>query len=72
MKLLDYLLEKFEIKNDRQLGVRLGVKQPIISRIRNGKAQVSADMILKIHETFEVPVKDIKALCENSGSQQPT
>lgn len=69
MKLLDYLLEKFEIKNDRQLAIRLGVQQPIISRIRNGKATVSADMMLKIHETFEVPIKEIKSLCAKSGDQ---
>ena len=62
MKLLDFLKEKFEIKNDRQLALALGVQAPAISKIRNGHSSITADFILKVHETFEMPIKDIKAL----------
>lgn len=62
MKLLDFLKEKFNIKNDRQLALRLGFQQPKISKIRNGKSAITPDFILRVHETFEVPVKEIKAL----------
>ena len=62
MKLLDFLKLQFDIKNDRQLAIALGVQAPAISKIRHGHSSITADFILKVHETFEIPVKDIKAL----------
>ena len=62
MKLIDFLLEKYKIKKDRQLAQMLEVKAPTLSKIRSGKSSVSAEVILKIHKTFELPVKDIEAL----------
>jgi plasmid maintenance system antidote protein VapI len=62
MKLLDFLKLQFDIKNDRQLALALGVQAPAISKIRHGHSSITADFILKVHETFEIPVKDIKAL----------
>lgn len=62
MKLLDFLKEKFDIKNDRQLALALGVQAPAISKIRHGHSSITADFILKVHEAFDIPVKEIKAL----------
>lgn len=62
MKLLDTLKEKYELKNDAEISRRLEVPPPVISKIRNGKTGVSADVILRIHETFGMPVADIRAL----------
>ena len=62
MKLLDYLQKKYDIKNDRQLALKIGFSTPTLSKIRTGKYQVSADMIIAIHETFNMSIKDIKAL----------
>ena len=62
MKLLDFLKQKFDIKNDRQLALALGIQAPAISKIRHGHSAITADFILKVHETFEIPVKEIKAL----------
>jgi plasmid maintenance system antidote protein VapI len=62
MKLLDFLKQKFDIKNDRQLALALGVQAPAISKIRHGHSSITADFILKVHEAFDIPVKEIKAL----------
>jgi plasmid maintenance system antidote protein VapI len=62
MKLIDFLLKKFELKNDRALALALGIQPPAISKIRNGHSSITADFILKVHETFDIPVKEIKAL----------
>jgi hypothetical protein len=64
--LLDYLLKTYKIKNDAQLSKALNVLPPVISKIRNRKYPVSAVMILEIHEQFEMPVKQIKALAAES------
>jgi plasmid maintenance system antidote protein VapI len=60
--ILDELQKRFDIKNDRQLSIKLGVAAPVISRLRNGKAKVSAEMIIAIHETFGLPIAEIKEL----------
>jgi len=62
MKLLDTIKEHYSVKNDAELSRKLDVPPPTISKIRSGKVSVSADMILRIHETFEMPVKEIREL----------
>lgn len=64
MKLLDELQSRFEIKNDRQLAARLELSTPVISRIRNGKSAVSADVMIRIHEVLGLPIAEIKGLCQ--------
>jgi len=62
--ILDELQKRFDIKNDRQLSIKLGVAAPVISRLRNGKSKVSAEMMIAIHEVFELPIAEIKELCK--------
>jgi len=62
MQLLDKVKELYNIKNDAQLSRTLDVPPPTISKIRSGKVNVSADMILRIHETLGMSVADIRAL----------
>lgn len=61
MKLLDYLRARFEIKNDRKLAQELGFSTPTISKIRTGKYNVSAELIIAVHERFNMPIKEIKS-----------
>ena len=62
MKLLDTIKERHSIKSDAELSRTLDVPPPTISKIRSGRVSVSADMILRIHETFNMPVKEIREL----------
>ena len=60
--ILDELQKRFDIKNDRQLSIKLGMAAPVLSRLRNGKSKVSAEMMIAIHETFGLPIAEIKEL----------
>ena len=62
MKLLDFIKERYKVKNDAELSRLLKTKAPTISKIRSGVSNVSSDMILRIHETFKMPVKQIREL----------
>lgn len=62
MKLLDTIKQRYNVKNDAELSRRLDVPPPTISKIRSGKTAVSSDMILRMHETFDMPVKEIREL----------
>jgi transcriptional regulator with XRE-family HTH domain len=64
LKLLDELQSRFEIKNDRQLAAKLNLSTPVMSRIRNGKSAVSADVMIRIHEVLGLPIAEIKELCQ--------
>jgi hypothetical protein len=57
--LIDFLLHQLELKRDKQLADLLGVGYTAISKIRHGNT-VSSDIILRIHETTDIPVKTIK------------
>lgn len=64
MKLLDELQSRFEIKNDRHLAAKLDISTPVVSRVRNGKCAVSAEIMIRIHEVFGLPIAEIKELCQ--------
>jgi transcriptional regulator with XRE-family HTH domain len=61
MKLLDYLKKTYEIKNDRQLALKIGVSMPTISKIRNGHNGVSAETKIAIHKAFNMPILEIES-----------
>jgi transcriptional regulator with XRE-family HTH domain len=64
LKLLDYLKETFNVKNDRQLALEMGISHPTISRIRRGHKKASAEVIIAVHEKYGIPIAEIKELCQ--------
>jgi len=62
--ILDELQKRFDLKNDRQLSLKLKVGAPTISRIRNNKAKVSAEMIIAIHKAFGLPIVEIEEMAK--------
>jgi plasmid maintenance system antidote protein VapI len=65
-KLLDYLLATYRLKNDSTLAAHLQVKRPTLSKIRGGTLAVGANFILAVHDAFDIPIKEIKALAQAS------
>jgi hypothetical protein len=65
-KLLDYLLATYRLKNDSMLAAHLEVKRPTLSKIRGGTLGVGANFILAVHDAFDIPIKEIKALAQAS------
>jgi len=61
-QMLDRLLALKRLRTDADLSRLLGVPPPTISKIRTGKSFVSAAVLLRIHETFGVPVAELRAL----------
>lgn len=67
--LLDHLLDKLNIKNDLQLANYFDVFPSVISKIRNHRVEVSANIILLIHEKTDMPVAKIRELIDQSKRQ---
>ena len=61
-QLFNTIMRRYGLKNDAALCGKLGVTPPAISKIRNGRNNVSAELILIIHEKLKMPVADIRVL----------
>lgn len=62
--LLDHIIDRQTLKNDAHLSHALDVAPSVISKIRHAKLPVCANFILRVHETFGMPVKDIRTILE--------
>lgn len=60
--LLDAVIHRHGLKNDAELGRVLEVSAPRLSKIRHGKLAVNADLVLRIHEVFMIPIAELKSL----------
>jgi len=58
--LLDSLLERGGLKNDAALSRALAVAPPVISKLRSGKLEVGATLVLNIYDTFDVDIREAK------------
>lgn len=61
-RVLNALTALKHLRNDAELSRCLGVTPATISKIRAGKSPVSAGLLLRIHETFGLPVAELRAL----------
>lgn len=59
--LLLRVMSENRIKNYAHLSRALGVAPPVISKHINGELRIGDNMILRLHETFDVPVATIRA-----------
>lgn len=64
--LLDHLMNTHQLKNDAALGRFLGVPAPSICKIRSRVMPISAEVIIKVHEVAEMPIRDIKFLIKQA------
>jgi len=62
--LFDYLMDRLNIEFDKDLANYFGIAGSTLSKVRRGKANVSAEMILIIHEKLDMPVADIRKLID--------
>jgi plasmid maintenance system antidote protein VapI len=60
--LIDHLVREYDLRNDAALAKTIGVHPPTISKLRHGGMSLTPAVILKIHEAFDMPVKEIKRI----------
>lgn len=60
--LLDHVLRRQRLKNDAELSRRLLLAPSSISKIRRGRCGVSAEVMLRVHEAFDIPIAELKQL----------
>jgi plasmid maintenance system antidote protein VapI len=59
-------MRESDLESDAALARALGVPPPTISKIRNGKSNLSAEIILKIHRLTGLSVNTIDRMLEKT------
>jgi len=60
--LFDHIIKSRQLKNDAALGRLIGITPAVLSKIRHGRLNVSAQIIINVHLRTDMPVRDIMAL----------
>ncbi len=66
--LLDCVMARGPVKNDAALSRMLGVAPPVISKLRHGRLELGATLVINIHETTGMSIREIKALVAGNVS----
>jgi transcriptional regulator with XRE-family HTH domain len=60
--LLDSVILRQRLKNDAELSRRLMLAPSSISKIRRGRNIASDEILLRIHEVFDISIAELKLL----------
>ena len=60
--LINSLKKLFRLRNDAALARALGVAPPVISKLKSGKLEIGDSLLIKIHDAFDLTIKQIRAL----------
>lgn len=67
-RLLDAVIRKMHLKNDAALSRMLGMHPPTISKMRNGILPIGASILMRMHETTDIPIRRLRALMPADAS----
>lgn len=67
-KLIEGLKTLHRLRNDAALARKLQVAPPVISKLRHGILTIGDAFLVKIHDTFDMPIKQIRALYQEPDS----
>lgn len=67
--LVDFLREKLHCVNDYEVAREIGCAPSMISKFRHRTCQVSAALMIEIHEKYDMPISQIKLLIEQANEQ---
>lgn len=70
--LLDFVIEKLNLKNDAALARTLGITPPALSRIRHGKLPIGATILIAMHEETGMKVRELRRLMGDLGQESGT
>lgn len=63
---LNRVLNAMNLKNDAALARALEVTPAVVSRVRNKKAPVSANLLLVIHDISEIAIPELRRMMGDS------
>lgn len=59
-RLLDFLIARFNLKNDAALSRLLEVAPPVVSKIRNGRLPIGASMLIRMCDVSNISTRNLR------------
>ncbi len=59
---IESLKKLHNLKNDAALSRALGIAPTVISKLKSGALTIGDSLLIKIHDTFDMPINAIRAL----------
>lgn len=66
-RLLDLIMVRFSLENDAALSRCLKVAPPVVSKIRHGRAAVSASLLITLHEITHLSIAELKGMLNSNA-----
>ncbi len=63
---VDHLIARARLRNDAELARFIGVTAATVSKVRAGKMTLSPGILLRLHETFGMPVAELRRLFDGT------
>lgn len=60
--LLNHVTQLLNLRNDAGLAKALGVSPPVLSKIRHRRMEVGAAMLIRLHETTDLSIRELRTL----------
>lgn len=60
--LIDYLISTYKLRNDAGLSRAIGAHPAVICKIRHKNIGLSSEMILRLHDVFQLSIHEIRQL----------
>ena len=70
-KLLDYLITRYQLKNNRALAAFLGMTQAGLSKIRHRVNKVCPEFILRVYDRTGMSIEEIRELIKEDNGSNP-
>ncbi len=64
--ILDAVMQRLKLRNDRQLSSELGVKPPVISKLRNGHQVLGPAVLVRMMEVSDISLRELIACAETT------
>ena len=68
-QLLNWIRQELNLRSDRLLGEALGVKQPMLSRLRTGRSRIGPTILVRILDQTGVKLRDLPTLIQENSSE---
>ena len=67
-RLFDCLITIKKMRSDAALSRFLKVTPPVISKIRSGHVNISPNLLLKIHDAYNIPINELRAVLGSAAN----
>lgn len=59
---IERLIHRLDLRSSSALARKVGISPSVISKVRHRRLAVSGEILLKIHEETDIPIKELRCM----------